>query len=228
MSLKRAIHGGFRQLDITDEDAQRDIYSRVTGQPRLSFMTVQQQKSVVDELRRLGYKPKPSAPSQPGFRQDGRDGKHKLSGKYLPKMRALWIACYNLGVIDDRRDSALEAFAMGRQLPNISDMRFVHKASDGASVIEALKGMLARAGVAWADPVPCQPYEKRHGYKVARAQWALLAPGDSRDDFWPVVAELLKQKATYRDVTDAEWISLMNYLGNQVRRHKAAAKKVSS
>ncbi|MCZ4072747.1 regulatory protein GemA [Agrobacterium sp. LMR679] len=220
----RAIHGGFRQLGITEEDAQRDIYARVTGQTRLSLMTTQQRKSVVDELRRLGYRPKPSAPSLPGFRQDGRDGKRKLSGKYLPKMRALWIACYNLGVIDDRRDSAVEAFAMGRQLPNISDMRFVHKASDGASVIEALKGMLARAGVAWADPVPCQPYEKRHGYKIARAQWAILSPGSGRDDFWPFVTELLKQKAAYRDVTDAEWISVMNYFGPQVRQLKKAQK----
>lgn len=220
----RSIFGGFRQLGIVDEDAQRDIYARVTGQTRLSLMNEQQQKSVVDELRRLGYRPKPSVPSLPGLRQDGRDGKHKLSGKYLPKMRALWIACYNLGVIDDRRDSALEAFAMGRQLPDISDMRFVHKASDGASVVEALKGMLARAGVVWADRVPCEPYEKSHGYKIARAQWAKLAPGNSRDDLWPVVTELLKQRSTYRDVTDAEWITVMNYFGPQVRRQKMGGK----
>lgn len=224
MSLRnRSIFGGFRQLGITDEDAQRDIYTRVTGQSRLSRMNAQQQNAVVDELRRLGYKPKPSAPSLPGFRQDGRDGKHKLSGKYLPKMRALWIACYNLGVIDDRRDSALEAFAMGRQLPNISDMRFVHKASDGASVIEALKGILARAGVAWADRLPCEPYEKSPGYKIARAQWAALHPTEP-NAFWQAVTHIVTESISYRNLSDAEWITVMNHFGPQVRRLKKAQK----
>lgn len=200
-----------------DDFAYRAKLHILTGKTSTKDMTEAERQKVLDNLRGNDERPAP-------VRQDDRDGKRPLSGKYLPKMRALWIACYNLGVIDDRRDSALEAFAMGRQLPNISDMRFVHKGSDGASVIEALKGMLARAGVAWADPVTCQPYEKRHGYKIARAQWAILAPGGGRDDFWPFVTELLKQKATYRDVTDAEWMSVMNYLGSQVRKHKAAQK----
>ncbi|QCL81167.1 regulatory protein GemA [Agrobacterium tumefaciens] len=220
MTLRnRSIFGGFRQLGITDEDAQRDIYTRVTGQSRLSRMNAQQQNAVVDELRRLGYKPKSSTPSLPGFRQDGRDGKHKLSGKYLPKMRALWIACYNLGVIDDRRDSALEKFAMGRQLPNISDMRFVHKPGDAASVIEALKDMLARAGVVWVDRKPCEPYEQSHGYKIARAQWAILTPHGS-NQFWPVVTDIVNEDITHRNLTDAEWITVMNYLGTMIRRQK--------
>jgi len=219
----RSIFGGFRQLGIVDEDAQRDIYARVTGQTRLSLMNEQQQKSVVDELRRLGYRPKPSAPSLPGFRQDGRDGKRKLSGKYVPKMRALWIACYNLGVIEDRRDSALEAFAMGRQLPNISDMRFVHTASDGASVVEALKGMLARAGVTWADRVPCEPYEKSPGYKIARAQWAILHPAEP-NAFWQAVTHIANESISYRNLSDAEWITVMNHFGPQVRRRKKGGK----
>ncbi len=221
--LNRSIFGGFRQLGITDEDAQRAIYSRVTGQSRLSQMSVQQQKSVVDELRRLGYRQKPFQSPVASFRQDGRDGKHKLSGKYLPKMRALWIACYNLGIIDDRRDSALEAFAMGRQLPTISDMRFVHQATDGASVIEALKDMLARAGVAWANPTPCEPYEKSHGYKIARAQWAVLHPTDP-DAFWKTVTHLLLGDFSHRNVSDADWITVMNYLGPQVRKVKGGTR----
>ncbi|TWC85635.1 uncharacterized protein DUF1018 [Rhizobium sp. SJZ105] len=219
----RAIHGGFRQLGITEEDAQRDIYARVTGQTRLSLMTTQQRKSVVDELRRLGYRQKPSAPSLPGFRQDGRDGKHKLSGKYLPKMRALWIACYNLGMVDDRRDSALEKFAMGRQLPAISDMRFVHTASDGASVIEALKDMLARAGVTWADRKPCEPWEKSHGYKIAQAQWAILHP-DQPNAFWQAATHIVLESISYRNFSDAEWITVMNHFGPQVRRQKKGGK----
>lgn len=221
--LHRTIHGGFRQLDITDEDAQRAIYARATGQTRLSLMTVQQQKFVVDELRRLGYKPKSSAPPKPAFRHDGRDGKHKLSGKYLAKMRALWIALYNLGVVDDRRDSAMIAFAMGRQLPDIEDVRFVHRPQDGESVIEALKAWATRAGVQWADHKPCEPYEKSHGYKIARAQWAILTPGGS-NQFWPVVADIVNEDVTHRNLTDAEWINVMNFLGTMIRRQKKGGK----
>ncbi|MCZ7858511.1 regulatory protein GemA [Agrobacterium salinitolerans] len=195
-----------------DDFTYRAKLEILTGKSSTKDMTEAERQKVLVSLRGNVARPAP-------VRHDGRDGKRKLSGKYLPKMRALWIACYNLGVIEDRRDSALEAFAMGRQLPDISDMRFVHKASDGASVVEALKGMLARAGVTWADRVPCEPFEKSHGYKIARAQWAILTPGGS-NQFWPVVTDIVNEDVTYRNLTDAEWINVMNFLGTMIRRQK--------
>ncbi|CDN93444.1 regulatory protein GemA [Agrobacterium tumefaciens] len=195
-----------------DDDTYRAKLHILTGKTSTTEMTEAERQKVLVSLRG-------NTPRLAPVRLDGRDGKHKLSGKYLPKMRALWIACYNLGVIDDRRDSALEAFAMGRQLPNISDMRFVHKAADGASVIEALKDMLGRAGVVWADRKPCEPYEQSHGYKIARAQWAMLTPQGS-NQFWPVVTDIVNEDVTYRNLTDAEWINVMNYLGTMIRRQK--------
>ncbi|HCJ70661.1 regulatory protein GemA [Agrobacterium pusense] len=195
-----------------DDDTYRAKLHILTGKTSTKEMTEEERQKVLVSLRGNVARPAP-------VRHDGRDGKHKLSGKYLPKMRALWIACYNLGVIDDRRDSALEKFAMGRQLPNISDMRFVHRAMDAASVIEALKDMLARAGVTWADRVPCEPYEKSHGYKIARAQWAILTP-DGSNQFWPVVTDIVNEDVTHRNLTDAEWINVMNFLGTMIRRQK--------
>ncbi|HAU77430.1 MAG TPA: GemA protein, partial [Agrobacterium sp.] len=100
MSIQRAIFGGFRQLGITEENAQRDIYARVTGQSRLSLMNAQQQDAVMKELRRLGYKPVAVR----------RNGRRRLDGRYAPKMQSLWIAAYNLGIVEDREDRALEAF----------------------------------------------------------------------------------------------------------------------
>ncbi|CUX60279.1 regulatory protein GemA [Agrobacterium tumefaciens] len=188
----------------------------LTGKTSTTEMTEAERQKVLVSLRGSAAKPAP-------VRQDGRDGKHKLSGKYLPKMRALWIACYNLGVIDDRRDSALEAFAMGRQLPNISDMRFAHKPDDAASVIEAMKGMLARAGVAWADRLPYEPYEKSPGYKIARAQWSILHPAEP-NAFWQAVTHIVTESISYRNLSDAEWITVMNHFGPQVRRLKKAQK----
>lgn len=188
----------------------------LTGKTSIKDMTEVERQKVLVNFRGTVMRPAP-------VRQDGRDGKRKLSGKYLPKMRALWIACYNLGVIDDRRDSALEAFAMGRQLPDISDMRFVHTASDGASVVEALKGMLGRVGVAWADRMPCEPYEKSPGYKIARAQWAILHPAEP-NAFWQAVTHIVTESISYRNLSDAEWITVMNHFGPQVRRLKKAQK----
>ncbi|OCJ65039.1 hypothetical protein A6U97_12120 [Agrobacterium tumefaciens] len=222
--LNRAIFGGFRQLGITEEDAQRAIYDRVTGKARLSRMTAEQQNAVLEELRRLGYRPKETASPRPTFRSDGRDGKHKLSGKYLPKLRALWIACYNLGVIDDRRDSALDAFVIGRQLPHLSDIRFVHQPSDAAGAIEAMKGMLTRAGVDLSDHPRCELYEKSHGYKIARAQWAIIHPRQPAA-FWRAVTDLINENISHRNLSDADWITVMNHLGPQVRRVKKAAEK---
>ncbi len=200
-----------------DDDTYRLKLQHLTGKTSTTEMTEAERQKVLVSLR--GAQPKSVA-----FRHDGRDGKHRLSGKYLPKMRALWIACYNLGIIDDRRDVALEAFAMGRQLPEISDMRFVHKPEDAASVIEALKGMLARYGVVWSDATPCPEYAKTHGYKIARAQWAKLVPSASKD-FWPVVTDLADRDPLHRDLTSAEWIYVMNYLGTRIRREKAVMAK---
>ncbi len=199
-----------------DDDTYRAKLHILTGKTSIKDMTEVERQKVLVNFRGTVTRPVP-------VRQDGRDGKRKLSGKYLPKMRALWIACYNLGVIEDRRDSALEAFAMGRQLPDISDMRFVHTASDGASVVEALKGMLARAGVIWADRVPCEPYEKSPGYKIARAQWTILHPAVS-NAFWQAVTHIANESISYRDLSDAEWITVMNHFGPQVRRKMKAQK----
>ena len=195
-----------------DDDTYRLKLQNLTGKTSTKDMTEAERQKVLVSLR--GNQPKPVA-----FRHDGRDGKHRLSGKYLPKMRALWIACYNLGIIDDRRDAALEAFAMGRQLPQISDMRFVHKPEDGASVIEALKGMLTRYGVVWNNPELSADHQKSHGYKIAIAQWSRLRARSG--DFWPMVTELVNQRPSYRDLTDAEWITVMNWFGAQLRREKS-------
>lgn len=199
-----------------DDDTYRAKLHILTGKTSIKDMTEVERQKVLVNFRGTVTRPAP-------VRQDGRDGKRRLSGKYLPKMRALWIACYNLGVIDDRRDSALEAFAMGRQLPDISDMRFVHTASDGASVVEALKGMLARVGVAWADRMPCEPYEKSPGYKIARAQWAILHPTEP-NAFWQAVTRITNESISHRNLSDAEWITVMNHFGPQVRRQKKAQK----
>lgn len=57
MSAVRAIYAGLRAVGIEDEDERRDLYERVTGKRSLRLMTPRDQEGVVQELRRLGFRP---------------------------------------------------------------------------------------------------------------------------------------------------------------------------
>ncbi|ANH04621.1 regulatory protein GemA [Shinella sp. HZN7] len=210
MSLVGRIHAAAKQAGL-DDDTRRAKCMVLVGKPSTKDMTDAELWKVLQTFENEGYASRKSP------RVDGRTRKSPFTGKYVPKMRALWIALYNLGAIADRRDSAIESFALGHQVKGIDDVRFIHAHSDGQSVIEAMKAMLARHGVDWADRKPCPVWETRHGYKIARAQWAKLSPNGSRD-FWKVVTDLLDLDETVRDLTDEQWITVMNLLGQRIRK----------
>lgn len=212
MTLVGRIHAAAKLAGL-DDDTRRAKLTNIVGKSSTKDMTDAEQRRVLEVFENEGYVSKKSP------RVDGRTKKLPFDGKYVSKFRALWIALYNLGVIDDRRDSAIEAFALGRQVKGLSDVRFIHHHRDGESVIEGMKAMLVRAGVDFADRRPCPNFMLTHGYKIARAQWAMLAPRSARD-FWPVVTDLLDEDETTRDLTDAQWITVMNLLGERVRKMK--------
>jgi hypothetical protein len=208
-ALSRTIHTGFSQLGIRDDAEKRAIYSRVTGVDQLKVMTVGQEEKVLAELRRLGF--------NPAARRSA--GQPDMTGKFSPKIRALWIALYNLGAVQDRRDSAITAFVKGQVA--IDRVRFVHRASDANAIIEALKAIAARHGVDWSVKRGDPPWRKAHGYHIAVAQWAKINP-QGAGDFWAVVTDLIDveiigKDATYRDLTDKEWMFVMNDFGKRVR-----------
>lgn len=203
-ALSRTIHTGFSQLGIRDDAEKRAIYSRVTGVDQLKVMTVVQEEKVLGELLRLGFNPAAKRSA----------GQPDMTGKFSPKIRALWITLYNLGAVQDRRDSAITAFVKGQVA--IDRVRFVHHANDANSIIEALKAIATRHGVDWSVRRGDPAWQKAHGYHIAVAQWAKINP-QGAGDFWAVVTDLIGQDATYRDVTDLEWIFVMNYFGERVR-----------
>lgn len=57
MSSIRAIYAGLRAVGIAEEDDRRDLFERVTGKRSLRLMSSTEQEGVVQELRRLGFKP---------------------------------------------------------------------------------------------------------------------------------------------------------------------------
>lgn len=210
-----AIHAGFRQLGIVEDEDKRAIYARITGQSRLSLMQPAQQDAVLQELRRLGFSKIERRPN----------GRQHLTGKYARKLQALWISMWNLGLVENRDDAALIAFV--RRQTGLDQVRFLHHAADAEKVIEALKDWMAReAGVNWSPPGKgTNAYLGRFGYKVAWAQWRILHPGAdrvSRKGFDTFVVSTARATGMWFEISDEEWVTVMNALGPRVR----AARKV--
>ena len=133
----RAIHTLRRQVaDFSDADYRahlKDVYG-VSSCTQLTFM---QAAGLIDTLRRM-------APKQE-FR---RGSATRVEGQYGRALQALWIAAYNLGVVDKRDDRALLAFV--ERQTGLSHTRFLKDPADATKAIEGLKAWIAReGGVAW-------------------------------------------------------------------------------
>lgn len=212
MSSIAAIKIAQKQLGLDDETCRaKNVY--LTGKPSTKDMTFEERSRVLTELHRLGAAPTPSR------RPDGR---RKLTGKYAGKLQALWIAAHNLGITHDREDGALEAFV--RRQTGLERERFLHHAGDARKVIEALKGWMSReGGVDWQEDRDTPDWARPDGYKIARAQWALLVgPTQAHIPraFWEGVVGILGHHVAGRTLTPQEWIVVMNELGRRVRSKK--------
>ena len=134
-----------------DEDARRALQLRVAGKSSCADMTVGELERVLAELRR--HSPR------------GAGAGHQR------KVKALWISLYYLGVVDDRRDSAIDAFV--RRQAKVDALRFLTP-SAASAVIEALRGMAARdGGVDW-DGWTGNPPIKGDQVHVVHAIWGRL------------------------------------------------------
>ena len=213
MTAIKAIHAGLRQLGIAEDDA-RDLYERQTGTRSLRAMTPRQHEAVLGELRRLGFKP------------TSRGGRKRLEGKYAGKLQALWIAGWNLGLVRNRDDAALEAFV--KRQTGVDAVRFCHDAADARAAIEALKAWLARdGGVDWTrDSAMVETYRQDDACRIALAQWRMLT-GEPKiaSAFWSAVAAIINRTPDpYNPPDRGEWIAIMNDFGKRVRVRKASGK----
>ncbi|PYE86891.1 regulatory protein GemA [Phyllobacterium leguminum] len=205
MSTIRAIKTAIRELGI-EEDDERDLYERLTGIRHASSMTPKQQEIVLGELRRLGFKPY------------SKGTRKTLDGPYAKKLQALWIGACNLGLFHRRDDDAIISFA--KRQTGIDHVRWVRYPDDAQKVIEALKGKMAHdAGVDWSTDKNQRPWQKAPGYRIARAQWAILLKAGS------VAGELESwldahgfPQPPFMD--KSEWQKVMNSLGVKVRALK--------
>lgn len=124
----RALQAARRAAGITDDDwrarLSRDF--RVTSTKDLSSAAAGR---LLDEFQGV------SKPLAAGAKQ--------LTGPFAPKLRALWITGWQLGVVHDRTDKAMLAF-IERQT-GIENTRFLRDAADARAAIEGLKAWIGRA-----------------------------------------------------------------------------------
>ena len=211
--LNRIIHSSFRAAGIVEDDDKRALYQRVTGKTGLTVMSDREKDAVADELRRLGAT------------SSGGSAKAKgLQGKFAKKLQALWIAAWNLGLVRDRRDSALIAFV--HRQTGLDHVRFLHHADDAKKAIEALKDWMRREARVGYGNTNGQEWLSLDGAKVAWAQWRILNPGADlivRKGFDAEAIRLAGRSGDAQwlaDLKDADWRRVMNTLGERVRAAK--------
>lgn len=205
------LHVAKKQLGL-DDDTYRAKLAVITGKTSAKDMTEDERQSVISAFRREGFRPVERRP----------DGRQKLTGKFAPKLQALWIAAYNLGIVDNRDDAALLAFV--KRQAGIDHTRFLKYAEDASKVIEALKRWMEReAGVDWSVGKLTPAFARADGYKIARAQWVLLVgseQGAISQAFWQAVVGIVGTHVAGRELSAAEWIPVMNEFGRRIRERK--------
>lgn len=163
----KALHAEARRQKL-DDDAYRDFLQRETGQRSCKGLSWGEAQRCLDALKR-GSTTSQSVVDNNLKRDDRPSRALRLEGPYAAVSRALWISAWNLGLIEDRSDRALVAFA--RRQTGIDHLDWVKEGADGAKVLEALKSWIAReAGVQWELPV-----EERRRLNVSLTRWRKLA-----------------------------------------------------
>ena len=204
-----AIHVGFKQLGIVDDEDKRGLYQRVTGKTGLTLMKPVEQDAVLAELRRLGFTAVPRRP----------DGRQQLTGRFAKKLQALWIGAWNLGLVDNRDDAALIAFV--KRQTGIDHVRFLRDADDARKVVEALKSWMQREASVMFGNLNGQDWLAADGAKIAWTQWRILTPGAdliARKGFDQAVFTILGQPASMlTEIKPKDWQTVMNELGKRIR-----------
>ncbi len=204
MSALSAIHAKRRDVhSLKEDDAWYDFVEKHTGQRSTRGLSPKQTKALILALNAMGAK---------------RVTRRKtITGPYAKKIQALWIACWNMGLIKSRDDRSLNRFATKQA--SVSHANWIRDPEDARAVIEALKKMLERKGVDWFENRLAHPVTHMPGFKIAFAQWRIVMKIEpySSQDFGVWVEELTGNQIS--DCTAENWMDVMNTLGRVVRGH---------
>ncbi len=169
MSDQRAlakIHIAKKELGL-DEDTYRAVLFRVTGKRSAAKMSESQIGSVLEEFKRLGWKPK--------FTKKSRAKPNSNIAALHYKIEALWASLWHLGLLEgNSARSGLDAYV--RRMIQVDALRFVTNPLDAIKLIEGLKDWATRdGGVIWAAiAAPNGKLVDKPKLKVIFAQWRML------------------------------------------------------
>jgi phage gp16-like protein len=136
------IHLGKKALAM-DDDTYRSMLIRVTGRDSAGDLDQAQRTKVLEYLKSRGFDDVRTKPK--------RAGKRPLAdGAEASKMRALWLALYQLGEVQDSSEAALAKYAQrmtGKAALQWLDQR------DVAKVINTLRAWAERVGLRAPDAI---------------------------------------------------------------------------
>ncbi|MEW5726308.1 MAG: regulatory protein GemA [Pseudomonadota bacterium] len=126
--LLAKIHLGKKELGW-DDATYRAVLARVTGAGSAADLSVPKLSAMVDEMKRLGWKPK-------------KAGGRKLSSKpHVRKIFALWGDMSRRGAVKEPTVKGLKSFV--KRMTGVDDPEWLD-AAQGQVVIEALKAWSVR------------------------------------------------------------------------------------
>lgn len=129
-----------------DDPTYRAMLERLTGRRSAAECSDAELGRVLDELKAKGWTPSSSGRGGSGGPAPRKPADHPSARK----ARALWLSLWNLGVVRDPSEAALESFA-ARQL-KVDRLQWADQ-GQCFRLIEALKAMAERAG--WSQrPAP--------------------------------------------------------------------------
>lgn len=185
-----AMHVAKKELGLDDE-TYRAALLQVTGKSSSAAMSEAERQKVLEHFR------------DRGFKAQSTGSRKRLDGRFAPKLQALWIAGWNLGLVRDRDDRALISFV--KRQTGIDHVRFLRHGADATKAIEGLKGWLERSGgvdwKAFTDPADCivaAQYRRLEAAFVSRPalrpQRAVAAPnGTDRQKLMNDLGELIRK-----------------------------------
>lgn len=201
MTALSALHTVKTRIGLDDE-CFRDLCEQITGKRSTRAMNDNERNAVRDRM----------LTDYPAARNSNK--RKSLTGPYAKKLQALWIAGWNLGLVKNRKDTALVAFV--KRQTGIQSTSWLRDHKDANKAVEALKIWLERAGVVWTVDSITPDYAREPGFKIAIAQSRLLDREFPLAVMVEAISELFPQKNN-SDLTSAQWIKVMNLLGELVR-----------
>ena len=214
------VHVAKKELGL-DDDTYRNALRLVTGKASAKDCSDTELTRVIEHFRSKGFHVK----------------RRMSDNRHTRKIKALWISAYNLGLLRDSSDAAMEKFV--KRQTGIDSSRWIVNAADAAKVVEALKQWLARDGkVDWSPAAPgMASYCDWPVYKIAVAQWLRLIDlgnvqtgrtwtGSPQKPTEPLFDYGLKVLGkNIGEWTPDDWVTISRALGRRLRAVIAARKR---